>query len=274
MSRSLRAVLGSIVQWRARRALARCDSLGSDANVVGVPVIRNEGRIDIGEALRLDSSPVPLHFVVGPGGQLRIGDRVRIEHAAGIACCDKITIGSDTEIGPFTLLMDTDYHVPGQPSAQAQSAPISIGNNVKIGSRVVILRGSEIGDNVTIADRSVVAGSIPAGESVAGVPARSETDFEECPASLSGGARTVLEQVLEIAQRIFRLQQPPAADTGPASIPAWDSLGCLSLLMALEEQFEVLLDESLFAGGATLADAAVAIDRALLESMTAPQIPE
>jgi maltose O-acetyltransferase len=50
--------------------------------------------------------------------------------------------------------------------------PVSIGNNVWIGSRVMILKGASIGDNSVIAAMSVVTSAIPANCVAAGVPAK------------------------------------------------------------------------------------------------------
>ncbi len=50
--------------------------------------------------------------------------------------------------------------------------PVRIGNNVWIGSRVMVLKGASIGDNSVIAAMSVVTSAIPANCVAAGVPAK------------------------------------------------------------------------------------------------------
>lgn len=50
-------------------------------------------------------------------------------------------------------------------------SPIKIGNNVFIGTRVIILRGVTIGDNVIIGAASLVTKDIPSNCVAAGVPA-------------------------------------------------------------------------------------------------------
>lgn len=50
--------------------------------------------------------------------------------------------------------------------------PISIGNNVFLGSQVMILPGVTIGENVVIGARAVVTRSIPSNHIAVGVPAR------------------------------------------------------------------------------------------------------
>lgn len=51
-------------------------------------------------------------------------------------------------------------------------APISIGNNVFVGLRTLILPGVTIGDNVVVGAGSVVTGDVESNTVVAGVPAR------------------------------------------------------------------------------------------------------
>lgn len=58
-------------------------------------------------------------------------------------------------------------------------AKVTIGNNVWMGMRVMILKGVSIGDNVIIAAGSVVTKSIPSGCIVAGIPARVVSSYED-----------------------------------------------------------------------------------------------
>tara|TARA_R110002049_G_scaffold72490_2_gene187215 strand:- start:252430 stop:252798 length:369 start_codon:yes stop_codon:yes gene_type:complete len=58
-------------------------------------------------------------------------------------------------------------------------APITVGNNVFIGSRTIVLPGVTIGDNVIIGAGSVVARDIPSDCVAAGVPAKRIRDLGE-----------------------------------------------------------------------------------------------
>ncbi len=252
LSRALR-------EYRTRRALARCTRVGEGAAVCGVPSVRNHGRLEIGARLQMLSEPVVSHLVVERGALIRLGDDVRIAHGCGIAASVSIELGDRVSLGAFTLIIDTDYHVPGNPSAPAPCTPIRIGNGVHIGQRVVVLRGSIIGDGTIVKDGSVVAGAIPPGLTVGGVPAR-EMTFD---APVSAAHAAVLDRVAAIAKRTFRLTQLPEADHGPDDIAAWDSLGALSFLFALESEFGVVLDEGAFAHASTVRKAAETIERVL-----------
>ena len=57
--------------------------------------------------------------------------------------------------------------------------PITIGNNVFVGSNVTILPGITIGSNVIIGSSSVVTKNVPDNVVIAGIPARFIKTFEE-----------------------------------------------------------------------------------------------
>ncbi len=241
-----------------RLALRACDEVGTGAAVVGNPRIVNEGRITIGERFRMVSEPVMSHLFADDGGVIELGDDVSIGHGTGIAARGRISIGSGSRIGAFVLAMDTDYHVAGDSSRAAEISPISIGSGVHIGNRVTILRGAVIGDGAVVLDGSVVSGEVPAGARVAGVPAR--------PArrdAVSSSDDSVELRVLRVARDSFRLPDLPALTAGSAEIEAWDSLGTLSFLLALEEEFGVPLGEDQMRDVRTLFDATAMISAAL-----------
>lgn len=53
-----------------------------------------------------------------------------------------------------------------------ESLPVTIGNNVFIGTKAIILKGTTIGDNCIIGAGSVVKGVFPEGVVIAGNPAK------------------------------------------------------------------------------------------------------
>jgi len=100
-----------------------------------------------------------------------IGDRVFVNQGAVIGAAESIEIGDDTLIGDFCAIYDSNYHEiePGHPD---KPRPIVIGRNVWIGSGVLVLPGSEIGDHTVVAARSVVKGTLPPRVLAAGNPAK------------------------------------------------------------------------------------------------------
>jgi acetyltransferase-like isoleucine patch superfamily enzyme len=250
--------------------LARCNQVGVQPELVGTLHVENDGRIQIGDHFRVASVPVQTHLVVHRGATLRIGNRVSMAHGCGIACHSRIEIGDDTALGAFVMLLDTDYHVAGDPTQLAEPLPIRIGRRVRIGSHVNVLRGTVIEDDAVVASGSVVSGFVAASSSVAGVPARAvgSPRLSLLPPSLRNSLES---RVAEVAMHTFRLSELPDLGDGPAQIPHWDSLGALSLLVALEEEFGVTLAQDDTAGAKRLRDFAALIAR--MQARTGAPLP-
>ena len=83
---------------------------------------------------------------------------------------DAVRIGAHTSLLAFNHTMtDPDVEVFRQPIS---SRGITVGNDVWIGSHVVILDGVTVGDKAVIAAGAVVTKNVPAGAIVGGNPAR------------------------------------------------------------------------------------------------------
>ena len=156
----------------SRKGLGACNVVGSHPRVLGQPFVSNLGRIEIGSGLVMSSIPVRSHLVTGPDGRLTIGDRVRISHGASISAHASLVIGDDVVIGPFAMLLDSDYHDANRRDSPGTAKPIHIGRGVRIGAGVVVLRGAVIGDGAVIEPNSVVNRYVPSAIRASGVPAR------------------------------------------------------------------------------------------------------
>jgi acetyltransferase-like isoleucine patch superfamily enzyme len=138
-----------------------CESVGETPRLDGRPTINPEGgQVRVGHRFRLASRPVPSHLVAGPGAVLDIGNDVSIGAGAAIAAFQQVSIGDRTRIGPYVIIMDTNFHgKPGDQSVQHDTRPVTIGAGCRIGSRVTITRGGSIGDGAEILAGSVVSSS-------------------------------------------------------------------------------------------------------------------
>jgi acetyltransferase-like isoleucine patch superfamily enzyme len=93
---------------------------------------------------------------------------------------DKVQMGERVVISEHVTLLTHDYSLTTAliaigkcpPTDVAVLRPITIGHNVFIGLRSVILPGTKIGDNVIIGAGSIVRGTVAAGTIVAGSPAK------------------------------------------------------------------------------------------------------
>lgn len=159
--------------------LAAVDVMGEGTKLYGAPFVDNQGRIEIGQGFHMSAVPIRSHLATGPGGVLRIGDRVRVAHGAAITAHSEVVIGDDVDVGPFVMILDADFHGTKDRSAAEVAKPIHIGRGVKLGAGVVVLRGATIGDGAVIAPHSVVARVIPPGAHFAGAPARPDPHDSE-----------------------------------------------------------------------------------------------
>ena len=111
-----------------------------------------------------------------PESEIAIGDRCQIcNHFTVVVEGPGVEIGSDVLIGSHVSIYDSDFHeiapdkrVGGCP----KMAKVTIGDNVWIGDRVTILKGSRIGKNSVIAAGAVVSGEFPDNVIIGGVPAK------------------------------------------------------------------------------------------------------
>lgn len=105
---------------------------------------------------------------------IKIGERTAIMNGCEIIARNSITIGADCQIGPHTLIYDSDFHGidPKHRDQPGETSPVVIGDNVWIGSRALILKGISVGRDAVIAAGSVVTKDVPAGTIVAGNPAK------------------------------------------------------------------------------------------------------
>ncbi len=107
--------------------------------------------------------------------KLSIGDNSGL----GINCQAQgtVSIGNNVMMGPDVLIYTTNHefnnkNVPMQQQGYQLEKPVSIGNDVWIGARVIILPGVHIGDGVVIGAGTVVTKDIPAYSVCVGNPAK------------------------------------------------------------------------------------------------------
>lgn len=116
-------------------------------------------------------------FCVKQGACLTIGNNVGISSSV-LRCARKITIGNQVTIGANTIITDTDAHSlnpaqrAGHTNLGAVSRPVTIKDNVFIGTSCITLKGVTIGENSVIGAGSVVTRNIPDNEIWAGNPAK------------------------------------------------------------------------------------------------------
>ncbi len=140
--------------------------------VLGAAEVHGTGKIQVGRDTLLYPA---LYLETEEEGSIQIGNGAVLSRGVHIVSRARIIIGDGTMIGEYTSIRDANHlRLPGTPIRDAGhiARPITIGNEVWIGRGVAILGGVTIGDGATIGANAVVTHDVPAGETVAGVPAR------------------------------------------------------------------------------------------------------
>src|SRR5487761_408647 len=135
-----------------------------------LPTMDGGGTIRIGSRFVIRGRVAACELSANRDAQLLIGDRVFLNQGVVIAAKESIEIGDDSLIGDFSAIYDSNWHQL-DPSHPDKPRPVTIGKNVWLGSGVLVLPGSSIGDHTVVAARSVVKGSLPPRVLAAGNPA-------------------------------------------------------------------------------------------------------
>lgn len=144
-------------------------------------------KVCIGSGSRMDwPSGVTLHRrvtleddvwlkLVNRKARLEIGEFTFIGRGSELDVAQHVTIGSNVLIAPRVFLTDHTHQIaPGVLINQqgCASQPVTIKNDVWIGTGATILSGVTIGVGAVIGAGAVVTGDVPDNEIWAGVPAR------------------------------------------------------------------------------------------------------
>jgi len=161
---------------------------GPGCRFVGIPVVnivpgaRIILGINVGILSRFNSNPrgTPHPTILSAaktGAVIEIGDHSGMTGTSIIAR-ERVTIGKWVQIGPGVCISDNDAH-PLDPNLRRQRptrdhrcAPVTIEDDVFIGTRALILKGVTIGTGAVVGAGAVVTKSVKPYEIVAGNPAR------------------------------------------------------------------------------------------------------
>jgi acetyltransferase-like isoleucine patch superfamily enzyme len=160
--------------WRvilARIYLRSCNHIGKLVSVNGRPIIGNLGEMTFADEVRIWSNIERSKLYTGKHGKLIVGRNSRL-NGVHIDARELIQIGDTVQIGPYTIIMDSDFHDLKDHSKDGPSSPIYIEDDVWIATRVTILKGVRIGKGSVIAAGAIVTKDVPPYSVAAGTPAR------------------------------------------------------------------------------------------------------
>lgn len=132
--------------------------------VAGRVVFNGSARLGHGTKISVDQA-----------GVLSFGSDVEISAESSIACRNSIVIDDGSLISWDVQIMDSDWHkVLNEQNVQVNlDSEVKLGKKVWVGSRVLILKGVEIGDGSVVAAGAVVTKKFPGTcQLLAGNPAK------------------------------------------------------------------------------------------------------
>lgn len=164
----------AIAHLRARWYLRRAHHLGRRVRLRGRPAVTTKGRLIVHDRVQLVSTVARLELVAADGGTLEIGARSLVNFGCNVVAFERVTFGERCLIGPHCMIMDTGFHrvEPDRRLDAPDTAPITIGDNVWLGARVVVMPGVTIGNDSVIGIGSVVTNDVPPRSLAVGVPAK------------------------------------------------------------------------------------------------------
>jgi maltose O-acetyltransferase len=155
----------------ARFYLRNCTTVGKWVSINGKPIIGNEGRMILEDEVRIWSSVNQSKLYTGNKGKLVVGKNSRVI-GAHIDARHLISIGENVQIGPYTVILDSDFHDVKDHFGEGSAQAVYIEDDVWIATRVIILKGTRIGKGAVIAAGAVVTKDVPPYCLAGGVPAR------------------------------------------------------------------------------------------------------
>lgn len=113
--------------------------------------------------------------IVIQGGAITFGESVFVGPGCVMVAQNSIRIGARVLIAEYVTLRDQDHIVKYSQrivGAGFENSPIEIGDDVWIGAKASVLRGSRIGAGSVVGVHSLIRGEVPPGAIFVGVPAR------------------------------------------------------------------------------------------------------
>lgn len=167
--------------WYEPLFRSQCETIGERFQMEKLPYLVGSGRILIGSGVRMSGKPSVTFSNRGQAArpELRIGDDTFIGHGCAFSVAQSVRVGSRCLLAAGVYVQDQDGHpldaarrAAGEPTPPEGVKPVTIGDDVWVGSGAMILKGVTIGDRAMIGARSVVTRDVPPDTIVAGNPAR------------------------------------------------------------------------------------------------------
>lgn len=156
--------------WLLRKVVNKGEGIYIESNV---QLLRHPEKISLGDMVMLKEGAkiCPTHS----DARVKIGNWTTIGYNVCIFSKSEIAIGNNCLIAPFCYFVDSDHGTELGTLIREQlmeTDPIIIGNDVWLGTGVIVTKGVNIGDGAIVAAGSVVTKDIPPNTVFAGSPAK------------------------------------------------------------------------------------------------------
>jgi acetyltransferase-like isoleucine patch superfamily enzyme len=201
--------------WYEPLFRSRCESVGKRFRMEQLPYLVGRGRIVLGEGVRLSGKPAfGFSNCHDDSPVLTVGDHSFIGHGCTFTVGRSVTVGARCLLARDVKVYDLDGHpldaarrAAGERPDQDDCRPVTLGDDVWVGTGALILKGVTVGDRSVVGAGSVVTGDVPPDVVVAGNPARvvkrlgppgsdggrpPRADFCPAPGWRPGAAREIL----------------------------------------------------------------------------------
>lgn len=171
--------------WRAWAKLCRAE-VADDVWIIGWPHFRiaRGAKVVLSQGVKLFGIKLmnPLigsgrstFWAIAPGALIELGKDVGGSSPC-ICAAQSIRIGEGTILGADCLIVDNDFHLPGEGwkwgfNPVETARPVEIGCGCFIGARSIVLKGVTIGDGAVVGAGAVVTSDVPAFHMATGNPA-------------------------------------------------------------------------------------------------------
>lgn len=167
--------LSGIVAGRLRAAALRLRGahVGAKTSIGGDVRVRRPWCIELGARVEVEHNV--FFKIVGDDARVVVGDSAFIGTGTEFDVLASLRIGAHTLVAPNVFITDHAHNADRGARLDQQgsrSAAVTIGDDVWIGTRAVILAGVTIGNGAVIGAGAVVTKDVAANSVVAGVPAR------------------------------------------------------------------------------------------------------
>ena len=168
--------------WSLRRLRAAGVQLGEEPALMGSVLVGYGPGITLGNYVRLGDG---VYLGTFPGGELIIGDNTYLGKGTIILAYERVVIGRDCELAPYTYITDVNHGFHRGELIRKQPLspePVAIEDDVWFGSFVKVMPGVRIGRGAVVGAGAVVTRDVEPDTVVVGVPAHAigeRPEFDE-----------------------------------------------------------------------------------------------